>query len=101
MVFKNDKNLKYQKAGEVLFCLTEEANIEVNTQLCDECFEFLNSLKTNSFYKLMLKVNTLVYVHFNVNNWKLSRCSCGWWNKNFICRHVIDIVVKKMDEYPV
>ena len=28
-------------------------------------------------------------VEFNSNNWKLSKCSCAWYLKNYICSHII------------
>ena len=32
---------------------------------------------------------------------KLSVCSCGWWSKHFICRHVIVVAVKMgLAEFP-
>ena len=42
------------------------------------------------------------YIKFEASNWKLSVFSCKWWSKNFICRHVIAVVVKmKLIEYQV
>ena len=28
-------------------------------------------------------------IEFNIDEWKLSKCNCPWFFKNYKCRHVI------------
>ncbi len=39
----------------------------------------------------MKQSNKLHYISINETDWKLSKCSCWWWCKNFKCKHVIGI----------
>ena len=77
------------------------ANITINKQFCAEYFEFLETLNTEKFDELITSVHSLVSIDFQVANWMLSVCSCGWWQKHCICRRVIDSAVKVgLIEYP-
>jgi len=35
-------------------------------------------------------------------NWKLSKCSCYWWSKNYKCKHVIAVCFRSglLQNYP-
>ena len=51
-----------------------------------DCLE-LNDFKSfDDFYN---HLNKMRVVEFNSNNWKLSKCSCAWYLKNYICSHII------------
>ena len=57
--------------------------------------------KESSYLELITKIFAVNYIKFESSNWKLSVCSCGWWNKHFICRHVIVVAVKMgLAEFP-
>ena len=62
----------------------------------EEYFRFLeDDFHKISFDEFMAKIFSIVYVQFNEKKWKFSTCNCGWSQKNYIFRHVIDIAVKK------
>jgi len=42
------------------------------------------------FYEFINKIRT---IKINEDNWKLSKCNCCYWLKNYICNHVIIIAV--------
>ncbi|RNA20410.1 hypothetical protein BpHYR1_037762 [Brachionus plicatilis] len=40
------------------------------------------------------QTNSLYEITINKTQWKLSRCSCYWNSKNYICKHVIGVCSK-------
>ena len=54
---------------------------------CEECFVDLNN-----YLNLNFKVKRVL---FNTKNWMLSECTCKNFFKNFVCKHIILLAVKK------
>ena len=50
-----------------------------------------NQLKLSwkSFDKFVVEQSSIHFLTLNEANWKLSKCSCPWYAKNMICKHVI------------
>ena len=68
-----------------------------------EYFRFLDDdFPIENFDEFIAKVFPVINVRFDEKTLKLSTCSCGSSQKNYICRHEIDIAVKKnMADYPL
>jgi hypothetical protein len=93
--------IKYRRDDEVFLCCPAGFQKEINTNSCREYFDHLENLNSSDFNTLMTKVHSVNYIQFNEINWKLSVCSCSLWQKNYICRHVIDAAVRKgLATYP-
>ena len=35
--------------------------------------------------------HSLYFVKVDTENWKLSKCSCFYWSKNYFCKHMISV----------
>jgi len=46
-----------------------------------------------SFSDLFEKINEKREILFDDTNWKLSKCSCCYWLKNYMCSHIIILAV--------
>lgn len=41
------------------------------------------------FDELITHRKSMRVLEFNLENWKLSKCNCSWFLKNYLCRHMI------------
>ena len=54
------------------------------------------------FYLIYLLSKTLHVVEFNTKNWKLSKCSCWKWCKEYKCKHILCFAERKLIfDYPI
>ena len=58
---------------------------------CKLFFEKFDSLSWSSFDNYRQHTSSMRFVLIDEKNWKHSKCSCGWWAKNYKCKHVIAI----------
>ena len=57
-----------------------------------ECKQFLTDLDAVpwlQFDQMISSIFNIRIITFNKDNWKLSKCTCCYWLKNYICSHVI------------
>ena len=53
---------------------------------------YQSSLTTeNDFDSLISTMNSIHIININSDDFKLTTCSCTFWHKNFICKHIVDI----------
>jgi len=55
------------------------------------CKSYFEKKDWQSFDDFIHESNSFRFVKFNDSEWKLSECSCPDWDKNFVCKHVIDV----------
>lgn len=51
-----------------------------------ECLTYLKSLEQknwNNLKDLLDQINSIYCVNVYQNNWKLSQCTCGFWQKHY------------------
>jgi hypothetical protein len=61
-------------------------------EICSiECLE--GCLEGFDFGSYMYLFQCISIVKLNDTNWKLSRCNCPYYSKNYMCRHIILIAV--------
>ncbi|RNA13639.1 hypothetical protein BpHYR1_037885, partial [Brachionus plicatilis] len=54
-----------------------------------------------SFDDYIKEINSFRFVKFNQEVWESSLCSCPYWDKNLICKHVIGVAYRlKLCEFP-
>jgi len=70
------------------------------TEECESYFNERKAAKWDSFDKAVS--HSIYFVTLNEMNWKLSRCSCYWWSKNYKCKHVIAVCFRSglLHNYP-
>ena len=59
--------------------------------------------KKPSISKIIIfkSTNEIREILFDDTNWKLSKCSCCYWLKNYMCSHIIILAVTlKLVEFP-
>ena len=47
-----------------------------------------NARKWKSFYTFVEEENKIWYIQPDVSNWKLGKCSCPFYAKNYKCKHL-------------
>ena len=77
----------------VYYCPTGDT-IDLSLAECKKFKSDLASLPYNTFDSLYAGVNRLCIVTLNDNNWKLSKCTCSCYSKNYICVHIIAVAVR-------
>jgi hypothetical protein len=70
----------------------KEDDITLTKAECELYFERL--LKPTTLDAYLHNVHSLHIIKIQIDNWKLSSCSCVYWLKNYKCSHVIAIVVR-------
>ena len=87
--------------GTKLWCVPSCDKIkEVTEDFCDE-YLAVNSWTTFADFLIHAssKLNIVVY---NDKCWKLSKCTCWKWSKEYKCKHMIELAARKMCfEYPL
>ncbi|RNA23519.1 hypothetical protein BpHYR1_050333 [Brachionus plicatilis] len=77
---------------------------DVNYEATKEgCRNYLNSTGPWATFKDYLSWNdSYKIIEINEQVWELSECSCQYWKKNYICKHVIGIIyeLSKFDTFP-
>ncbi|RNA17496.1 hypothetical protein BpHYR1_002191 [Brachionus plicatilis] len=77
---------------------------DVNYEATKEgCRNYLNSTGPWATFKDYLSWNdSYKIIEINEQVWELSECSCQYWKKNYICKHVIGISyeLSKFDTFP-
>jgi len=87
---------KIKRGDNYYYCTPSSDKIEeLSSESCHEYFDSLKvvaeTINFDEFNDYLKQSNKLHYISINETNWKLSKCSCWWWCKNFKCKHVIGI----------
>ena len=82
-------------------CISSQALIQSVTE--EVCVEYLNVQTWSSYNGFLLHASkTLNVIQFNEANWKLSKCSCYRWCKEYTCKHMLAFAVRKcLFYYPI
>ena len=62
---------------------------KLNSTICKSYFSTIQKLEWNNFDAYWNHFNSIHFIDFNELDWQKSRCSCAYWPKHFICKHVI------------
>ena len=73
---------------------------EVNTKACND---FLDIDSWSDYHSFLIHASkTLHVVEFNIKNWKLSKCSCWKWCKEYKCKHILCFAERELIfDYPI
>ena len=90
----NAKNHVFIKPfkNQDIFCTSDEKKAITK----DECRQFIKDVsecKWNSFNEMMTEINHIRLINLS-SEWKNSECSCGIWQKNLKCNHVIALACR-------
>ena len=70
--------------------------------IVDEWIEIHNACNWTTFDTYIKAESAIYSVNINTSDWTLSQCSCAWYKKNKICKHVIGISAKlKLCNFPL
>ena len=76
-------------------------NSEFHKQDIKDYIDKVSQNEWESFSDLFEKINEIREILFDDTNWKLSKCSCCYWLKNYMCSHIIILAVTlKLVEFP-
>ena len=94
----NDQNKTFKKYNG-LICVPAGKRTTLTT---NECMEYFKERKAGVWKSFKEAVDHRIYfVEINESNWKLSKCSCSWWSKNYTCKHAIAVSFRlKLMRYP-
>ncbi len=95
----NLQEKKFKKYKGVV-CVPAGKKKDLTTEECESYFNERKAAKWDSFDKAVS--HSIYFVTLNEMNWKLSRCSCYWWSKNYKCKHVIAVCFRSglLHNYP-
>jgi len=81
-------------------CVPAGKKTNLTTEECEEYFRERKEANWTSFDQAIS--HRLYYVSINEENWKLSKCSCYWWSKNYSCKHMIAVCFRSrlLQSYP-
>ena len=68
---------------------------QLSEDVCYDYVEQMVSLPFEEFDELMAEMSKLRLVKLDKNNWKLSSCTCKWYLKHYMCKHIIVVAVRK------
>lgn len=73
-----------------------------DSSICKNFFKSIKNLSWTSFDGYYSSFNSIYFIDFDNDDWKKSRCSCPFWSKNFICKHVVGISERlNLYEFPL
>ena len=90
--FKEANKIIKLKVDEVDTCFVGNKDNIISKNDCKEYITNSNT-KFEDLNKYLKYIQSIKVVIINENDWKNSTCSCGYWQKNFICKHVITVAV--------
>jgi len=53
--------------------------------------------KATNFNKLIDDLKKIRFVKLNRDQWLLSTCTCTYWHKNLVCKHMMVVAVNVLD----
>ncbi|RNA00865.1 hypothetical protein BpHYR1_033902 [Brachionus plicatilis] len=91
--------LKYDKTCDIYLLTLDKMvdleqyldNLECDGDCIDEC-EFVSNLDLNTFFRYNDSVRL---VKLDEQNWKFSSCSCRDYLKDYMCQHIIVVLLSK------
>ena len=69
-----------------------DKEIQLRSSDCQSYFEESDKAEWLTYDRYLdFAVNRIRYVNVNTKQWKLSKCSCSQWCKNYFCKHMLGI----------
>lgn len=100
-VKQNKRIVKLRHNNRVVYMVS---STKVDYEATKEGFRnYLNSTGPwSTFQEYVLWNNSYKIIEINELVWELSKCSCQYWKKHYICKHVIGISyeLSKFDKFP-
>ena len=100
-VKKNKRIVKLRHQNKLIYMVT---STDVTYEATKKgCRNYLNSTEPWATFKEYLSWNdSYKIIEINEQVWELSECSCQYWKRNYICKHVVGISYKlsKFDTFP-
>ena len=81
--------VKFTQSGRTVYMVTASKNEQQATK--EMCKAYFQKSTWDSYNEYKNWSDSMHVIDINNEIWELSTCSCQYWKKNFICKHVIGI----------
>ncbi len=102
---KLEKTIKsYKHQDGLYYCApSSDKDTHLTSAICDNYFRHKKEKKWDTYDDYLVQIRKIRYVSINESNWKMSKCSCWFWSKNYKCKHMLAICNRKtlFDYLPV
>jgi hypothetical protein len=86
VLFAKNEGLHYIGSKEVKAC-----NFKLEIQSYREKKRLLKWKNFDEYTQCTIKMNTVRFIN---KNWRKSECSCGFYQKNYTCKHILALAIR-------